>query len=206
MTTRNVYFFVFDGFADWEAPYALAGISDPQFQRQPGAHALHTIAAEKGRVTSAGGLRIEPWSTLDAVDTNGAPMLILPGGKPWDEGRNMDAVALAQRVLAAGGAAAAICGATAGLARGGLLDHRRHTSNSREYLAATHYHGGALYEDARAVADGPLITAGSTAPVDFAYQIFRNLRLYEDEVLEAWYGLFTTGKPEYYEAMTRSAA
>lgn len=71
-------------------------------------------------------------------------MLILPGGKLWDDGKNMEAVEAAKTVLASGGAVAAICGATVGLARGGLLDDRKHTSNAREYLQATHYKGGAL--------------------------------------------------------------
>ena len=72
---------------------------------------------------------------------------------------------------------AAICGATAGLARGGLLDDRRHTSNAREYLAATGYGGGALYQDEPAVTDGDLITAASMAPLEFAHHIFRRLDL-----------------------------
>ena len=45
---------------------------------------------------------------------------------------------------------AAICGATAGLARAGLLDQRNHTSDAAGYLAATGYAGGAHYVDRRA--------------------------------------------------------
>jgi putative intracellular protease/amidase len=52
-------------------------------------------------------------------------MLILPGGTAWDEGKNGEGVPVA-----------AICGATAGLARAGVLDTRRHTSNALEYLRA----------------------------------------------------------------------
>ena len=38
-----------------------------------------------------------------------------------------------------------------------------------------------------------MITAGSTAPIEFAYQIFKKLDVYSDEALEAWFGLFKTG-------------
>ena len=84
---------------------------------------------------------------------------------------------------------------------GGLLDNRRHTSNAREYLAATNYNGAELYEDAPAVTDNHLITASAMAPVDFAYHIFGALDMYAPPVLEAWYGLFKTGRPEYYGAL-----
>ncbi|MFN2431952.1 MAG: DJ-1/PfpI family protein [Gemmatimonadota bacterium] len=99
---------------------------------------------------------------------------------------------------------AAICGATAGLARGGLLDDRRHTSNAREYLAATGYGGGPLYEDSPAVTDGELITAPAMAPLEFAYHIFRRLELFAPEVLEAWYGLFKTRRPDYFAALLQA--
>ena len=56
-------------------------------------------------------------------------------------GGNIEAVEVARVFLKAGVPVAAICGATAGLARGGLLDGCRHTSNSKEYLAATQYRG-----------------------------------------------------------------
>ena len=36
MNGRNVHLFVFDSMADWEASFAVAGINNPQFQREPG--------------------------------------------------------------------------------------------------------------------------------------------------------------------------
>jgi putative intracellular protease/amidase len=206
MSTREVHLFVFDSLADWEAGYAIAGINNPQFHREPGRLRVCTVALRSRFVTTIGGLRIQPDLTLDDLAETGSAMLILPGGNLWDEGKNTEAVEAARTVLASGGAVAAICGATAGLARGGLLDERNHTSNSRDYIQATQYQGGALYQDAPAVTDGPVITAAATAPLDFAYQIFRYLDLYSPEVLAAWYGLFKTGKTEYFTALTQAAA
>jgi hypothetical protein len=34
--------------------------------------------------------------------------------------------------------------------------------------------------------------------LDFAYHICKRLDLYEDRVLDAWYGLFKTGDAKYY--------
>ena len=96
------------------------------------------------------------------------------------------------------------CGATAGLARGGLLDDRLHTSNAREYLAATQYLGGELYRDDTAVTDRNVITASGMAPVDLAYHIFAHLDVYEQPVLDAWYGLFKTGRAEYFESLMKA--
>ena len=110
----------------------------------------------------------------------------------------MEAAQKAKEFLASGVPVAAICGATAGLARAGILDDRRHTSNALAYLEITNYQGAALYQDEPAVTDGHLITAGSTAPLDFAYHIFKKLDLYAPETLEAWYGLFKTGEASYF--------
>lgn len=131
-------------------------------------------------------------------------MLILPGGTAWDEGKNAEVADIARAFLNESVPVAAICGATAGLARAGLLDSWRHTSNSLEYLKATDYLGKRLYQDAPAATDGNLITASATAPVDFAYHIFKRLDLYKPETLDAWYGLFKTGDPAYHAAFVKS--
>jgi putative intracellular protease/amidase len=205
MNTQDIHLFVFDSLSDWEAAYAIAGINNPQFHREAANFRIRTVAARSNAVTTAGGVRIQPDLTLDALSETKPLMLILPGGSTWDEGKNMEAVEAAKATLASGGAVAAICGATTGLARAGLLDDRKHTSNAREYLEATHYKGGALYQDEPAVTDGPVITASATAPIDFALQIFRYLDLYSPEVMAAWYGLFKTGKPEYFTALMGEA-
>lgn len=205
MNLQDIHFFIFDGLSDWEAAYAIAGINSPQYQRDPGNFRVRTVAAQCEPVTTAGGVRIQPDITLGDLDAADCKMLILPGGKLWDEGKNMEVVEKSKSVLASGAVVAAICGATAGLARGGMLDDRAHTSNSLEYLKATHYKGERLYQNTPAVTDGPIITASATAPIEFAVEIFRYLELYSPEVLAAWYGLFKTGKPEYFAALTGAA-
>jgi len=131
-------------------------------------------------------------------------MLILPGGSSWDLGQENEAIRLARTFLDSGHPVAAICGATAGLARDGLLDQRKHTSNSPEYLAATGYRGHSLYEKAPAVTDRNLVTASGVAPLEFAQHIFRKLDLYSPQVLDAWYGLFKTGETKYFETLMQA--
>jgi len=73
-----------------------------------------------------------------------------------------------------------------------MLDEVKHTSNSLEYLRmfCPHYAGAANYQAELAVTDGHLITAGSSAPVEFAYHIFKKLGTFEPANLERWYGYF----------------
>lgn len=52
--------------------------------------------------------------------------------------------------------------------------------------------------NALSVSDQGVITASGTAPLEFAREIFNELNLYKDEVLEAWYKLFKTGSPEVF--------
>ncbi|RFO98987.1 glutamine amidotransferase [Rhodoferax lacus] len=206
MKQQDVHLFVFDGLADWEPGYAVAGINNPRFQLNPGGFRIRTVALQRSSVVTMGGVRIEPDMSLDNMNPAQSAMLILPGGESWDAGANREAVDVAEAFLKAGLPVAAICGATAALARGGLLDTRRHTSNAREYLAATQYQGKAFYvcDDSLAVTDGDLITASGLAPIDFAQHIFKKLNLYSSQVLDAWYGLYKTGKAEYFGALMQA--
>lgn len=206
MVQQNIHLFVFDTLSDWEIGYATAGINNSAFQSRPGQYRVQTVAVHRKPVMTMGGLRVLPDSALDTLEPSQSAMLILPGGLAWDEGLNPKAVEKARIFLAAGVPVAAICGATAGLARAGLLDNRHHTSNAASYLQSTGYRGAAFYVEKPAVTDGELITASGVAPIEFAYEIFKRLDLYRMTTLEAWYGLFKTGDPAHYEALLRSVA
>ena len=201
MDQQTVHLFVFDTLSDWEPVYAIAGINNPAFQAQPGRYRVKTVGVNTQLATTIGGVTILPDMALAALEQEQSALLILTGGAGWEEGRHDAAVEKAKQFLAAGVPVAAICGATAGLARAGVLDERRHTSNAPEYLQALHYRGAALYQNQPAVTDGNLITAGATAPIEFAYHIFKKLEVYAAPTLEAWYGLYKTGDPKYFYAL-----
>ena len=206
MERQTVHLYVCDTLADWEPGFAISGLNNPDMQTQPGRFRVQTVAARPEPVTTLGGMRILPDLTLDALAPSDSALLILPGAETWDGDAHAAALAKAKEFVAAGVPVAAICGATVGLARAGLLDERRHTSNDARYLAATGYGGTALYEEQPAVCDGNVITATTTAPVAFAYEIFKLLDVYPSAVLEEWYALFTTGDPAHFFAMMRAAA
>jgi radical SAM protein with 4Fe4S-binding SPASM domain len=166
--TGTVHVYLFDGYADWEPAFAMAGIQNPQHQREPRRWRVRTVGERRGRpVRSMGGLAALPELDLQALDPVASAMLILPGGARWDEPHaHRAAIAAAGAFLAQGVPVAAICGATAGLARAGLLDGRPHTSNAASYLKGTGYAGSDAYVDTPAVRADGLITAGGMAPVE----------------------------------------
>ena len=198
MVGRSVYLFVFDSMADWEASFAVAGIHNPRFQRDPGRYRVVTVGLTRESVTTMGGLRIQPDLSLPEVDPGEAAMLILPGGDAWECGSNSEVIDLARVFFIEGVPVAAICAATLALARAGMLDDFHHTSNSREYLAASGYRGGKFYCDVPAISDEGVITASGVAPLEFAREIFRTLNLYSEPALEAWYSLFKFGSTRRY--------
>jgi putative intracellular protease/amidase len=205
MKIETVHVFVFDSLSDWEPSYAIAGINNPMFQLTPGRYRIATVGMTAKPIRTMGGLTVLPDTTLDSLTPSQSAMLILPGGLIWDEGKNAEAAEKAKAFLASGIPVAAICGATAGLARAGLLDTRCHTSNSSDYLKATQYQGASFYRNEPTVTDANLITAGGLASLDFAHQIFKRLDLYKPKTLAAWYALFKTGNMSHYFAMVQSA-
>ncbi|OKK18592.1 thiamine biosynthesis protein ThiJ [Streptomyces sp. CB00455] len=183
---KPVHLAVYDTYADWETGHTTAHLT----QR---GHRIRTVGfAAEQPVTTMGGLRIQPDLALAGLRPEDSSLLILTGASLWDTGEELAPFAAkAGEFLEAGVPVAAICGATAGLARAGLLDARAHTSAASLYLAQQPgYAGAGRYVEADAVTDGDLITAGPTEPVAFAREVFARLGVYGPEVLDAWYRLF----------------
>ncbi|MFI5470463.1 DJ-1/PfpI family protein [Streptomyces cacaoi] len=200
MSRKPVYLAVYDTLADWETGFATAYLARNGYE-------IRTVGGSEEPVASVGGLRIRPDLALDAVRPEDSSLLILPGADLWDTSDDLAPFARTARAfLDAGVPVAAICGATAGLAREGLLDGRDHTGAVSFYLAATGYGGGDRYVEADAVTDACLITAGPTEPVAFAREIFRLLGVYEGEVLDAWYRLFHDSDAAAYAVLEKATA
>jgi putative intracellular protease/amidase len=199
---RTAHVALYDSLADWEVGHLLVELRTGRFTGEP--WEVVTVAASAEPITTMGGLRVVPDQTLADLDPAASDLLILPGADLWDEGRGDDFAAAAGRFLDAGVPVAAICGATAGLARAGLLDERRHTSAAPEYLAATGYSGGDHYVDERAVVDGDLITAGPQSPVQFSRAVLTRLGLASEETLEAYETVFHRGDPSGYPVLMQA--
>ncbi|MGW6464013.1 DJ-1/PfpI family protein [Streptomyces rubiginosohelvolus] len=197
----TVHLAVYDTFADWETGYATAHLTQ-------NGYTVRTVGLSREPVTTMGGLRVQPDLALDELRAQDSALLILTGAAGWDTGETLAPFARTARTfLDAGVPVAAICGATAGLAREGLLDDRAHTSAVSFYLAAMGYAGGERYVEVDAVTDagvdgtGRLITAGPTEPVAFAREVFALLGVYDAKKLDAWYRLFHDSDASAYEVL-----
>ncbi|MFI9813621.1 type 1 glutamine amidotransferase family protein [Saccharothrix variisporea] len=199
MTTKTVHLALYDQLADWEFGYATARINDPAFQKQPDRYQVRTVGLTRDPITSMGGLTVTPDLALSDVDPADSALLLLPGANSWADGGNAEFAQAARRWLDAGVPVAAICGATVGLAAEGLLDDRPHTGNMlEELLPVEGYRGADHYRQERAVRSNGLITAGADSALEFAREILAELDVYEPAVLEAWYGLFSSGDPQWF--------
>ncbi|MEW2137546.1 DJ-1/PfpI family protein [Streptomyces sp. NPDC005409] len=198
---KPVHLAVYDTYADWETGHTTAHLT----QR---GHVVRTVgfAAERP-VTTMGGVRIQPDMALADLRPQDSSLLILTGASLWDTSEELAPFAAkAREFLEAGVPVAAICGATAGLAREGLLNGRAHTSAASFYLAPQPgYAGAESYVEADAVTDGDLITAGPTEPVAFAREVFTRLGVYKPDVVDAWYRLFHDSDASAYPVLMAAA-
>ena len=191
MNTPTAHLGIYDTLTDSEVGHLLVELHTGRFTGT--SFEVVTVAESREPITTMGGVRIVPDAQLADLDPADSDLLVLPGAEMWDAGGGDAFAAAAGRFLDAGVPVAAICGATAGLARAGLLDERRHTSAAAEYLAMTGYEGGDRYVDEPAVVDGDLITAGPQSPVQFARATMEHLALGDERMLEAYEGVFHRG-------------
>jgi putative intracellular protease/amidase len=191
VTSKTVHILVFDGFADWEPAHALAEL------RRSGNRSVRVVGFDGKPVTSMGGLRVGPDMTLPEIRPAEVEILILPGGDFWEGSYPEDELnRVLTDVINSDVPVAAICGGTLALARAGLLNDRRHTSNMPGYLAehSPRYSGDALYETVPAVNDRGVITASGLAPVEFAREIFRQLKVFSAADDDLWFDMFKHGR------------
>lgn len=189
MENRTAHILVFDGFADWEPASALAEL------RRTFGFSVQTMGVTKNVVTSMGGIRVLPDLLISEVQPKLTSILILPGGDVWMREEIHEVTRLIKDLVESGRPVAAICAATLSLARAGLLDDRRHTSNGYAFIPkyVANYRGQRLYQRVRAVADRNVITANGLAPFAFAAEIFRKLVPDRENDIATYEALYSRG-------------
>lgn len=198
---KTVYLYVFNTMADWEIGYLTAELNSGRYFRKGMAPIkIVTAGIDHAVVCTMGGLKILPDITLDACSFENGEALILPGGDTWTDEMHEPVLKMAERRIEEGTLVAAICGATIGLARTGVLNSHQHTSNDLGYLKmiCPSYTGENHYVNEPAVTDGNLITASGIAPLDFSMHVMKALGVFSEETLAAWYNLYKTHETKYF--------
>ena len=189
---KNVFLFITDGFADWEAAHVSAELNRPG-----SGYLIKTIAIDKLPKKSMGGLTVLPDYDVEAAlqRADSPAMLVLIGGTSWREEKNQLAIELVNRYAKEGTPVAAICDGVTFIANYGYLDNVRHTGNTVAYLkeGAPQYKGERYFVEAQSVSDGNFITANGTACLEFGRDILARLNVLTDDKLQEWYGFWKDG-------------
>jgi putative intracellular protease/amidase len=203
----KVYFYILDTMADWEYGFLLAELNSKRYFL-PSKKNLEiiTVSNDLNTKTSMGGFKITPDITMNELDFSNEDFLILPGADKWLENENKEILIKSKEFINNDMNVAAICGATFGLAKHGALDKKLHTSSDKEYLKmlCPEYRGEEYYKDAIVVNDKRLITASGIAPIEFSYEVIKNLKVFSDETLDNWYGLYDKKEAKYFYGLMKS--
>lgn len=200
---KPIHVGVYNTWADWEAAHALAHLGSGDWQADGLRYRIVLVGESSASIHTKAGIRLTPDMLLGDLRPDDSAMLILPGADTWLTGENTAFLDLARGFLEAGVPVAAICGATVGLARYGLLNDRAHTSNAPQILECEAYTGAENYRNEGAVTDNDLITASALAPVEFAREIFLKLGFYNPSTVENWYLMYGKKDPAGYFGLMR---
>lgn len=179
--------FLQPGWADWEAGAVLALLREHlKVQIE--------IATPTGDPeTSIGGILAAADYRFDDPVLGDADLFILIGSDAWSEGETPAISALLRQAFADGKPVAGICAGTTALARAGLFEGRKHTSNGKDWLEGVvpGYAGGEHYVDTpKAVTDGKVVSASGLAPVTFAAAVARLVAPEAEEMIAGYEAMF----------------
>lgn len=160
-----------DRFADWE--YGLLAASAVEWF---GARAL-SLTPDGKPVTSASGFLLTPDRSAKVDENTDLDAIAVIGSDQWVDDPP-DISGLLTAIAMRGGVVGGICAGTLALARAGLFDKDKHTSNGRDWINEKEpgYAGAQNYQDVpHAVADGRIASAPGSAPGTFALAYLKTL-------------------------------
>jgi putative intracellular protease/amidase len=163
--TRTIGFVFISGFADWEYGFLAAAATDWFTTRAV------SLTPDAKPVQGISGFTLMPDRSIDSATNGDLDAVAVIGSDEWAAKNPPDVSTLLKSVSDKGGVVGGICAGTLALARAGLLEGRKHTSNGRDWILGhvPGYAGSELYQDVQhAVAGGCIVTAPGSAPGTFA--------------------------------------
>lgn len=179
--------FLQPGWADWEAGGVLALLRE-HLKVQ-----IEVATPTGDPETSIGGVLAAADYRFDDPVLSDADLFILIGSDEWSKGENPAISSLLRQAFADGKPIAAICAGTTALARAGLFEGRKHTSNGKDWLEGVvpGYAGSEHYVDTpKAVSDGKVVSASGLAPVTFAAAVARLVAPEAEELIAGYEAMF----------------
>lgn len=191
---KTIGFLFIEGFADWE--YGLLAASAVEWF---GARAVSLTPGGKP-VTGISGFRLTPDRSADVEENADLDAVAVIGSDQWVGKTPPDVARLLNAVATRGGVVGGICAGTLALARAGMFESAKHTSNGSDWINGHEagYSGDGNYQDVpHAVADGRVVSAPGSAPGTFALAFLKTLYPERSSDLEQMRTLFMR---EYAEA------
>jgi putative intracellular protease/amidase len=147
-------------------------------------HDLIAIALENREYRSVENQRFCVDQVIKDVDIDSIDLLVIPGGEPELLVDNLELKNFVESLLTKNKKVAGVCGGAGVLAGLGLLKGKKCTGlssgrnpNTPEYQ----YFSEAIFLDDHVVVDGNIITAQGQAYVEFAFELARQMNLFEKE-------------------------
>ena len=199
---QKVLFVILDKYADWECAFLTTAL-EGHILDKTSPYEVATVSLEKAPIRSIGGFTTLPDYGLDDMPADYAA-LVLVGGESWRTEEAKCVAPVVRQAMADGKLVAAICDATAFLGMNGLLNGKKHTSNTLESLeeaAQDAYTNKAQYQNEQAVRDGLLITANGTGYLEFTREVLAALEAYPPDYIENNYQYFKLGFVEFLKTM-----
>lgn len=169
---KTIGFVFIEGFADWE--YGLLAASAVEWF---GARAV-SLTPGGSPVTGISGFRLTPDRSASVDENADLDAVAVIGSDQWAGITPPDVAQLLNAVATRGGVVGGICAGTLALARAGIFEQAKHTSNGRDWINEHEagYAGGGNYQDVpHAVADGKIVSAPGSAPGTFALAFLKTL-------------------------------
>ncbi|RVA48344.1 glutamine amidotransferase [Mesorhizobium sp. M7A.F.Ca.US.001.01.1.1] len=169
---KTIGFLFIEGFADWE--YGLLAASAVEWF---GARVV-SLTPDGNPVAGISGFRLTPDRSAGADKNDDLDAIAVIGSDEWAGKAPPDVADLLNAVASRGGVVGGICAGTLALARAGLFEKARHTSNGRDWINGHEagYAGDNLYQDVpHAMADGKIVSAPGSAPGTFALAFLKTL-------------------------------
>lgn len=198
---KTVLFVILDKYADWEYAFLAASLQG-SIMDKTSPYDVRTVSVTKDPIMSIGGFTTIPdHDVSDVPDHDG---IVLIGGMSWRTEDAKKVVPLVKDACSKGKVVGAICDATVFMGMNGMLNDRKHTSNTLGDLSAaagSNYTGSERYVNEQAVRDGNLVTANGTAYLEFCKEMLVALDAYPQKYIDDNYQYFKIGHVEMVKKM-----
>lgn len=204
---RFAYLYVLDTISDWEPGYAIAELHSGRFFKEPGRRVpVRTVSVGTQPVTTMGGVEITPEVLVSDVSPENTAVLFWRGRTPGARRSTTPCCTRPRSCSTPAPMSPRSVGppAPSPMPEFSTIARTRATARSTSRWSPRNYRGQTHYVDARAVADGNLITADSSGQLLWAKHILERPGVLSDESLEAWYRYFDTGDAQHFFTLMRS--